>query len=117
MDENGAQKAWVGVGCVGKAMLIWWKGKVSSSFREWLNEKYADTFKIINKTWGSGVRFENGKYVWSEGQTSQDNYSSWWRVRMISCPEDLLVGMDAIGRAFRSSWWEWDDGSRPFHWR
>jgi hypothetical protein len=25
--------------------------------------------------------------------------------------------MEAIERAFRSSWWEWDDGSRPFHWR
>jgi hypothetical protein len=36
---------------------------------------------------------------------------------MLSCPEDLPVGMDAIGRAFRSPWWEWDDGSRPFHWR
>jgi hypothetical protein len=34
---------------------------------------------------------------------------------MLTCPEDLMAGMDAIGRAFQSTWWEWDDGSRPFH--
>jgi hypothetical protein len=35
-------------------MLIGWKGRVSSSFRAWLNEEYADTFGIKNKRWGGG---------------------------------------------------------------
>jgi hypothetical protein len=98
-------------------MLIWWKGRVSSSFRAWLNKEYADTFGIINKRWGSGVKFVDGKYVWSKGRTSQDEYKSWWRARMLACPEDLMAGMDALKRACGATWWEWDDGSRPFHWR
>jgi hypothetical protein len=36
-----------------RPILIWWKGKVSSLFRAWLNGKYIDTFEIINK---NGVR-------------------------------------------------------------
>jgi hypothetical protein len=100
-----------------KRLLFCWKKKVSAGFRTWLNEKYVDTFKIINETWGSGVKFDNGRYVWRDGQAGRDDYSSWWSARMLACPEDLMAGMDAIGRAFRVTWWEWDDGSRPFHWR
>ena len=30
---------------------------------------------------------------------------------------DLLAAREAIHRATLASWWEWDGGSRPFHWR
>lgn len=30
---------------------------------------------------------------------------------------DLAAAADAIRRGANSTWWEWDDGSRPFHWR
>ena len=30
---------------------------------------------------------------------------------------DIDAAADAIGRAAKASWWEWEDGSRPFHWR
>jgi hypothetical protein len=89
-----------------KRFLLCWKKKVLAGFRTWLNEKYADTFKIINKTWGSGVKFDNGRYVWREGQAGRDDYLSWWSARMLACPEDLMAWMDAIGRAFRATWWE-----------
>lgn len=36
---------------------------------------------------------------------------------MSICSRDLLPGMDAIARASKATWWNWDDGSRPFHWR
>jgi hypothetical protein len=36
---------------------------------------------------------------------------------MLACPEDLMAGMDALERALGVIWWEWDDGSCPFHWR
>jgi hypothetical protein len=85
-------------------MLIWWKGRVSSSFRASLNKEYADTFGIINKRWGSGVKFVDGKYVWSKGQTSREEYKSWWSARMLVCPEDLMVGVDTLERAFGATW-------------
>ena len=36
---------------------------------------------------------------------------------MLKCGDDLVPGRDAVLRAALSSWWGWDDGSRPFHWR
>jgi hypothetical protein len=30
---------------------------------------------------------------------------------------DWEAGKDAVIRAQRASWWEWDDGSRCFYWR
>lgn len=30
---------------------------------------------------------------------------------------DLLTSNDACCRGANSSWWEWEEGSRPFHWR
>jgi hypothetical protein len=31
--------------------------------------------------------------------------------------EDILPASDAIACAAKSSWWTWDNGSTPFHWR
>ena len=31
--------------------------------------------------------------------------------------KDLVVGKDAIDRAWKSSWWEWDAGSTVLFWR
>jgi hypothetical protein len=99
-----------------KRMLIWWKGRVLSSFRLWLNKKYEDELKLVNEQRGSGVKWGNDKYVWSHGQYGKDAYAWWWNERMLICAEDLQAGMDAIRRAFFATWWEWEDGSRPFHW-
>lgn len=30
---------------------------------------------------------------------------------------DWTKGVDSIIRAFRSTWWDWNDGSSPFYWR
>lgn len=30
---------------------------------------------------------------------------------------DLVPGIDVVARAANASWFEWDDGSQPFHWR
>jgi hypothetical protein len=100
-----------------RRMLKWWKKRVHSSFWTWLNKKYKAEFERINGQSKGGVRFENGRYVWASGQTSKDDYTKWWKTRMLTCPEDLEAGADANERAGLSTWWEWDDGSRPFHWR
>eukprot|EP00978_Attheya_sp_CCMP212_P001843 scaffold3811_cov53-Attheya_sp.AAC.2 len=40
-----------------------------------------------------------------------------WQIWQQTCPRDIEAGVDAIARAARTTWWEWKDGSRPFHWR
>jgi hypothetical protein len=36
---------------------------------------------------------------------------------MLLGASDFQPAVDTVIRAARSSWWNWDDGSRPFHWR
>jgi hypothetical protein len=72
--------------------------------------------KTCNDQRSLGVLWENDKYVWSHEQCGKDAYTWWWKERMLICAEDLQVGIDAIGRAYLASWWEWEDGSQPFHW-
>jgi hypothetical protein len=31
--------------------------------------------------------------------------------------DDVIPASNAIYQAARNSWWNWDDGSRPFYWR
>jgi hypothetical protein len=84
-----------------------------------LNLKYRDELEPINERWDSGVVFnaEEEKYEWAKRDVSKDEYFQWRNARLIVCKEDLVTGMDAVARAYKTSWWEWEDGSRPFHWR
>ena len=100
-----------------KRMLYWWKGRVLSTFHLWLNRKYRDELLPINERWDLGVTFRNGRYEWAKGEESKNEYLKWRKARLLICKEDLLAGTDAVVRAFCTSWWEWEDGSRPFHWR
>jgi hypothetical protein len=36
---------------------------------------------------------------------------------MVLGASDFQPAVDTVIRAARSLWWNWDDGSRPFHWR
>jgi len=41
----------------------------------------------------------------------------WYAARHVVGGLDLEAGTDAVTQGWRSTWWEWTDGSRPFHWR
>mmetsp|Transcript_5392 Transcript_5392/g.8275 ORF Transcript_5392/g.8275 Transcript_5392/m.8275 type:complete len:90 (-) Transcript_5392:62-331(-) len=41
----------------------------------------------------------------------------WYAIRQVCGGLDLAAGADAVVRGWRSTWWEWTDGSRPFYWR
>jgi hypothetical protein len=69
-------------------------------------------------TCGTRIRWWQGRkegYRWTA--TGKEEYKSWWRRRVLITLADWEAGGDAIARAARSSWWEWDDGSTPFYWR
>jgi hypothetical protein len=42
-------------------------------------------------------------------------YKAWWQARMKAANWDLVPGINAVARGANSSWFEWDDGSRPLH--
>jgi hypothetical protein len=55
-------------------------------------------------------------YTW-EADGLEACQTSWWKAQMKVATWDLIPGMDAVARAANASWFKWDDGSRPFHWR
>eukprot|EP00980_Cylindrotheca_fusiformis_P024767 scaffold12423_cov140-Cylindrotheca_fusiformis.AAC.1 len=54
-------------------------------------------------------------YEWSE--FGKAYYIDWWEARFKAHRKDLAAGRDVILRLSRASWWNWDDGSRPVHWK
>jgi hypothetical protein len=41
----------------------------------------------------------------------------WWKDRTKGLRKNILAGRDALGRLANASWWDWEDVSRPLHWR
>jgi hypothetical protein len=64
-----------------------------------------------------------GRKSWKKGRLewSDDNglhrYQKWWKNRFLVTHQDYEPAADAIRHAADSSWWSWDSGLRPFHWR
>jgi hypothetical protein len=101
-----------------RRMLRWWKQNVTITFLRWVHSSYSD-MSGLDSRFEKTVIFENNRYVWAlESNTDGlKGYQEWWKQRLLLAGKDLHPAGDAIGRAARSSWWGWDDGSRPFHWR
>lgn len=99
-------------------MLAWWKSNVRRTFLAWLKKKKGwipgskfDSLRAL-------VRFEGVRYVWERALINGPReYRRWWLARFGYGFQDLISGRDAVVRAAQSTWWNWDDGSRPFHWR
>jgi len=55
------------------------------------------------------------KYEWTPFGLA--SYVDWWNDRSRRHQKDLAAARDVIARLTRSSFWEWNDGSRPAHWK
>eukprot|EP00978_Attheya_sp_CCMP212_P006384 scaffold14451_cov47-Attheya_sp.AAC.1 len=104
-------------------MLRWWKRKVTSSFFKWVIKTNPD-LELTKPQ--SVVKYSGSAFQWKDGTTSPrykwftSGKQLWfdnWRIWQQMCPRDIEAGVDAIARAARTTWWEWKDGSRYFHWR
>jgi len=96
-------------------LLGWWKRHTTKTFCNWLQSQHPRAgFGTVTK--GMWVSKTNAGYKWtSQGQRE---YRQWYvRRRFAKVQQDLVPGTDAVSRAADSSWFGWDDGSRPFHWR
>jgi hypothetical protein len=106
-----------------KRMLAWWKRKVVSSYVTWMKAKYsfeedAKDATVQANLVGKGkewLRYGRDCYAWAD--YGRNAYRKGWKERLVRTIEDIVPASDAIARSAKSSWWGWDDGSRPFHWR
>ena len=113
--------------------LRWWKKRVTMSLVIYVQkryEKYNDG-KSQERRLGltTGVEWQESHKIWSEKEgwktrsgwvwkkEGKEDYKRWWRDRMLKCGDNIVPGRDAIERTAQSSWWGWDDGSQPLHWR
>jgi hypothetical protein len=100
-------------------MLRWWKRRVVSSYVSWMKSKYeiedgtADP-PIVSYQSGN-ISYKHGLYSWTKDGRAQ--YKTWWTDRLVKTYVDVVPpASDAIARAANTSWWNWDNGSTPFHW-
>jgi hypothetical protein len=87
-----------------------WRGSVGAVWFKHRRYQWTPEAKGKKNNWGE-------KLGWHPLRKSKCSYCCWWQERLELCPKDIPAGSDAVTRASRSSWWAWDDGSRPFHWR
>ena len=93
-----------------------WDREVSPEFEEtrhgrlytFLRKRMARRF--AHNVWRSFQKFLAGKFTPAE--LSKPSSQQCEELR-----KDLAAGGDAVLRARRSSFWDWDDGSTPFFWR
>jgi hypothetical protein len=104
-------------------MLMKWKKKVTSSLFSWIRKENPSLQNICQ--WRH-VTLSSGLHTWKDGthkakyewQTDGEHkWLDWIKCLKDTCPKDIDAGGDAVSRAAESTWWEWADGSRPFHWR
>jgi hypothetical protein len=127
--EDGSRKDWtieertqiqeIHVPLFRKRMLSRWKVNVRKSFGQFLAIKYPKLAALESASCKM-VQFQGleWKYAWTGDRPhGREVYKRWWLTRLSVARLDWVEGCDAVARAARSTWWNWDDGSRPFHWR
>ena len=127
------------------AMLRFWKSLVRKSLTNWIDERHpkiqnespspSTLIRLMPDRGRGKVRWRRynreknaaglltseftgeatRRYTWQVG--GLEAYTVWWKARMKASSWDLVPGIDAVARASNASWFEWEDGSRPFHWR
>jgi hypothetical protein len=95
-----------------KKMLHWWKRHVTTAYITWAKEKYSLTNVGDKVEW---IERKGSEYSWSKG--GRESYRWWWKERFLITHQDAIPAGDAISRAAKTTWWGWECGSRPFHWR
>ena len=100
-----------------RKFLLWrWKRKVMRDFLKYYHDtcrKWDEVRRNINyRDW---LMLSNGKLSWSE--QGRDAYKMIFKNRTQATRNYWMKGSDAVRRALKSSWWEWEEGSSPFYWR
>ena len=118
-DKSSIEKA---MDTMRKYLLERWKRRVLNSYLKWYYEEGRRPRCQACEHWVEWTRKdeeddnkERVEYRWTN--QGRFEYAKWYKERKDGDPLELEAGSDAVCRALLSSWWEWEDGSRPFHWR
>ena len=90
-------------------LLLKWRRSTTRSFFTWLGQHV----KVRGE---SLVHWDPSLCRWTWNARGRPDYVDWVRELHQEHQVDLLAAREAIHRATLASWWEWDGGSRPFHW-
>jgi hypothetical protein len=94
--------------------LRFWKLKLRKSFFIWFRQRYK-----VHMPHQDMVAWNSANYVWTGNY--KDQYAHYWKAMWGQMengkPQSLLAAGDCITRAVNSTWWNWEDWSRPFFWR
>jgi hypothetical protein len=90
---------------------------VTRSFFDFVKGEYPS----LSKSERPCVVWEGSRYAWLSrgGRTvGKKLYRGWWQSFWTNtAAAEKFPGWDAVSRAAKSSWWDWDGGSAPFYWR
>jgi hypothetical protein len=115
-----------------KLFIRVWKRRLTKSFLSWMAHRYGDSFQALDQHLppldhfvsttqglsdldGSAGRGPWPQWMWASH--GKKHYHEWCQARCTIGGTDCEVGVDALRRACGTSWWEWELGSTPFHWR
>jgi len=93
--------------------LLWWKRKLTRSFWVWLKQQHTclGKGKFGNVLWNH----HKSSFKWTSGGLGR--HQKWMRLLFKSSKVNVEAARECIRRAMGATWWEWNDGSRPFFWR
>ena len=111
-----------------------WRRRVFRSFHHWIQREHLDVWKEIEDGLPSQARHfvvwddSHQCYHWeglspgaprylSPDAVGRVSYCRWRSLAWSHLSDDLEAGWDALGRNAEADWWEWNGGSRPYHWR
>ena len=115
-----------------KLFIRVWKRQLTKSFFSWMGQRYPDSYQALDQclmpsdhfvstTQGpSGLDgFSMGvpRPRWAWAANGKKHYYKWHQARCTIGGADYEAGADALWRACGASWWEWELGFTPFHWR
>jgi len=112
-DESDMEKLSKAMDTMRECLVKRWKRRVFYSYLDYWYEEGGRDRGPTGIEWLSTTG--EGNYCWSV--FGREQYREWHKNRLATDPLELEAGSDAIVRAWKASWWEWEDGSRPFHWR
>jgi hypothetical protein len=105
-----------------RQVLRWWVRRVTTSLLSWIKlqhpalKKFKPPCPVPSELIKRQVLVKDEvtwQYLWTE--PGKSSYCLWWKYRAVVCGKDTRPGADTVIRAAKASWWEWEDGSRPFH--
>jgi hypothetical protein len=93
-----------------KYLLRKWKIRLVAEFHRWFESVYH-----FRTTKEETIVWKDGSYQWSNG--GRMKYKLHCMRVAVDAGQDWEAEKDAVIRAQRANWWEWDNGSRCFDWR